>query len=59
MEYSDIDYINELNWLIYRLSYHTRKRKKLNEQIIEEMLSLTLNLLDILELYKNDKYDIY
>lgn len=59
MEYPDIDYINELNWLIIQLSYHTRKRKQLNEETIEEMLSLVIDLLDMLELYKHDKYDIY
>lgn len=59
MEYSDIDYINEILFYISEMSYHMRKRKILNEHVIEEMLSLAIDLLNILELYKNDKYDIY
>lgn len=59
MEYPDIDYINEILWIIQKISYHTRKRKRLDEQTIEELLSLTIDLLEIIELYKNDKYDFY
>lgn len=58
MEYPDIDYINELNWLISELSHRIRKRKQLNEETIEEMISLVIDLLDMLQLYKHDKYDI-
>lgn len=39
------------------LSHHIKKAKKLNEESIDEMLSLTIDLLQLLELYKNDKYD--
>ena len=54
----DIDYINDIYWIIIKLSHYIRhNNKKLNEPIIEEMLSLTIDLLQLLELYKNDKYD--
>lgn len=56
MEYPDIDYINEMIFYISELSYHIRKRKKLNESVVQEMISLTIQLMDILELYLNDKY---
>ena len=56
MIYSDIDYINELYWIIMKLSYYIRKSKKLSESKISEMESLTIELLDLLELYKEDKY---
>lgn len=59
MQYPDIDYINEILWIIQEISYHTRKRKKLDEHTIEELLTLAIDLLEILELYRNDKYDIY
>lgn len=59
MGYSDIDYINEILFYITEMSYRMRKRKTLNEQDIAKMISLTIDLLDILELYQNDKYDIY
>ncbi len=52
MEYPDIDYINEIKWLLFRLSYHTRKRKKFNEEITDEMYLLTMEIINILELYK-------
>lgn len=55
----DIDYINDIKWLIIRLSYYIRKAKQLDESSIDEMLSLTIDLLEILELYKNDKYYDY
>lgn len=57
--YLDIDYINDIKWLIIRLSYHIRKAKQLDESSIDEMLSLTIDLLEMLELYKNDKYYDY
>ena len=56
MIYSDIDYINELYWIIMKLSYYIRKSKKLSESKISEMESLTIELWDLLELYKEDKY---
>lgn len=55
--YPDIDYINEILWIIQNISYHVRNRKHLDEQIVEELLSYAINLIEILELYKNDKYD--
>lgn len=59
MEYPDIDYINEMKWLIFKLCCHTRSRKHLNEKVIDEMYLLTMDILTILELYKSDKYDNY
>ena len=56
MIYPDIDYINELYFLIMRLSYYNRKSKKLSEDKIDEMESLTIDLLNLLEQYKRDKY---
>lgn len=54
--YPDIDYINEIKWLIRELSYAIRKAKTLDEDSIIEMQSFTIDLLEILEQYKNDKY---
>lgn len=54
--YPDIDYINEIKWLIRELSYAIRKAKTLDEDSINEMQSFTIDLLEILEQYKNDKY---
>lgn len=56
MSYTDIDYMNELYWIIMNLSYHIRKAKKLNENKINELESLTIDLLNLLEQYKQDKY---
>ena len=56
MTYPDIDYINELYWIIMKLSYYIRNSKKLSENKIDEMESLTIDLLDLLEQYKQDKY---
>lgn len=56
MIYPDIDYINELYFLIMKLSYYIRKSKKLSEDKIDEMESLTIDLLNLLEQYKQDKY---
>lgn len=55
MEYPDIDYINDILFYVSELSYRIRKRKKLNETIALEMISLTIQLMDILELYLDDK----
>lgn len=57
MEYPDIDYINEMLFYVSELSYHIRKRKTLNESVVQELLLLTIQLMDILELYLNDKCD--
>ena len=57
MKYPDIDYINELKFYILELSYYVRKRKKLDKRTIEKMMSLTIDLLQMLELYLDDKYD--
>ena len=53
----DIDYMNDLYWIIMQLSHYIRKSKKLSESTIDEMFSLTIDLLELLEQYKNDKYD--
>lgn len=57
MEYSDIDYINEILYYVMELSHHIRKRKTLNEEAVQELLTLNIQLMDILELYLSDKYD--
>lgn len=57
MKYPDIDYINELKFYILELSYYVRKRKNLDKRTIEKMMSLTIDLLQMLELYLDDKYD--
>lgn len=55
----DIDYINDIKCLVLRLSYIIRHARHLDESSIDEMLTLTIDLLQILELYKNDKYYDY
>lgn len=55
--YPDIDYINDMLYYINELSYHLRKRKSLNYDIAQQMISLTIDLLNILEIYIEDKYD--
>ncbi len=55
MVYPDIDYINDILFYISELSYHIRKRKYLNEEIVQEMITLTIDLLNILQLYIDDK----
>lgn len=55
MEYPDIDYINNMLFYISELSYHVRKRKTLNEDVVQDLLTLTIQLMEILELYLNDK----
>lgn len=55
MEYPDIDYINDMLFYISELSYHVRKRKTLNEDVVQDLLTLTIQLMEILELYLNDK----
>lgn len=57
--YPDIDYINELYWIIRQLSYHIRKSKQLDEDTINELQSFAIDLLELLEQYKNDKYYDY
>ena len=39
-----------------KLSYYIRKSKKLSEDKINEMETLAIDLLNMLELYKQDKY---
>ncbi|MEG2464385.1 MAG: hypothetical protein RSA87_04315 [Malacoplasma sp.] len=53
----DIEYINDMYWLIMKLSHKIRNRKKLNESEIDELLTLSIDLLNLLEMYKSDKYD--
>ena len=57
MGYEDIDYIKEIYFYSFEIIKKTRSRKNLNEDVVNEMISLALSLLDILELYLNDKYD--
>lgn len=57
MLYQDIDYINELYYFIFELLQKARARKHLDEQSINEMISLTIQLLELLELYLDDKYE--
>lgn len=54
----NIDYINDMYWLIMSLSHYSRHNNKtISESTIDEMLSLTIDLLELLEQYKNDQYD--
>lgn len=57
--YPDIDYINDMYFYIIELSYHIRKAKKLNETSVNEMISLTIDLLNILQQYLDDIYNNY
>ena len=54
--YPDIDYINKIYFYVRELSYHIRKRKTLNEDLVNEMISLTIDLLNILHQFLDDKY---
>ena len=54
MGYEDIDYIKEIYFYSFEIIKKTRSRKNLNEDVVNEMISLALSLLDILELYLND-----
>ena len=55
--YPDIDYINEIVFYSFEIFKKVRKRKELNDEVVNEMISLTISLLDILELYLSDEYD--
>lgn len=55
--YPDIDYINEITFFVHEMSYIIRKRKHLNYDCIQQMLNLTIDLLNILETYMDDHYD--
>lgn len=55
--YPDIDYINEIVFYSFEIFKKVRKRKQLNDEVVNEMISLTISLLDILELYLNDEFD--
>ena len=55
----DIDYINDIYWIIIHLFHHIKKAKQLSESSIDEMMSLAIDLLSLLEQYKDDKYDYY
>lgn len=53
----DIDYINDMYWIIMRLSHYIRhNNNKINYSTVEEMISLTIDLLNILEQYINDYF---
>ena len=56
MQITDIDYINELYWIIMQLSYNIRHVKKLDEESINELETFSIDLLNLLEQYKQDKY---
>ncbi len=53
----DINYINDIYWIIMHLFHHIKKAKQLSESSIDEMMSLAIDLLSLLEQYKDDKYD--
>ena len=55
--YPDIDYINEIYYYSFEILKKVKPKRKLDEESINEMISLAISLLDILELYLNDKYD--
>ena len=54
--YPDIDYINEIYFYVHELSYRIRKTKTLNEDSVNEMISLSIDLLNILQQYLDDKH---
>lgn len=54
--YPDIDYINEIYYYVHELSYHIRKTKTLNDDLVNKMINLSIDLLYILEQYLDDKY---
>lgn len=56
MQITDIDYINELYWIIMQLSYNIRHAKELDEKSINELETFSIDLLNLLEQYKQDKY---
>lgn len=56
MQITDIDYINELYWIIMQLSYNIRHVKELDEESINELETFSIDLLNLLEQYKQDKY---
>ena len=53
--YPDIDYINEIVFYSFEIFKKVRKRKQLNDEVVNEMISLAISLLDILELYLSDE----
>ena len=55
--YPDLDYINEILFYSFEIFKKVKKRKTLNEDVVNEMISLSISLLDILELFLSDKYD--
>ncbi len=55
--YPDIDYINEIVFYSFEIFKKVRKRKQLNDVVVNEMISLAISLLNILELYLNDESD--
>ncbi len=55
MIYPDIDYLNDMYYLIMELSYHIRKSKSMGEDEIQFMISLAIDLLTTLELYLDEK----
>ena len=49
-----IDYINDMYYLIIQLSHYIRKSKNITENRAQEMLTLTIDLMNLIELYLND-----
>lgn len=55
----DIDYINDMYYLIIELSYTIRHTKTLNEDLVNEMISLTIDLLNLMQQYLDDLHNDY
>lgn len=54
------DYFNDTYWIIMNLSYNIRHNKaNMSGDTLDEMISLTIDLLGLLEQYKDDQYEIY
>ena len=52
----NFDYTNDIKWIIKQL-YCLIYNRKLNEHNVEEMISFTIDLLNILEQYLTDLHD--
>ena len=56
MLFPDTDYTNDMYYLIMELSYNIKHIKKLNESKANELISYTIDLLNILQQYLDDLY---
>lgn len=54
----NIDYINDIKWIIKQL-YYIIEYRKFNENNVEEMISLSIDLLSILQQYIDDNQNNY